>query len=78
MRWTPPGHCCVQTTRAQAVLALGTQIVLLVGPKGVLRSTDGGDTFTRIRGRLLSRSKLFNVDRGGSSVFVYGSMRRAQ
>ena len=60
-------------TRPQAVLALGTQIVLLVGPKGVLRSTDGGDTFTRIRGRLLSRSKLFNVDRGGSSVFVYGS-----
>ena len=60
-------------SRPQAVLALGTQTVLLVGPKGVLRSTDGGDTFTRIRGRLLSRSKLFNVDRGGRSVFVYGS-----
>ena len=60
-------------TRPQAVLALGTQIVLLAGPKGVLRSTDGGNTFTRIRGRLLNRSKLFNVDRGGASVFVYGS-----
>ena len=59
--------------RPQAVLALGTQIVLLVGPKGVLRSTDGGNSFTRVRGRLLNRSKLFNVDRGGESVFVYGS-----
>jgi hypothetical protein len=26
-----------------------------------------------VRGRVLNRSKLFNVDRGGSSVFVYGS-----
>ena len=43
------------------------------GPTGVLRSTDGGDSFTRVRGRVLNRSKLFNVDRGGSSVFVYGS-----
>jgi photosystem II stability/assembly factor-like uncharacterized protein len=59
--------------RPQAVLALGTQTVLLAGPKGVLRSTDGGNTFTRVRGRLLNRSKLFNVDRGGESVFVYGS-----
>ena len=59
--------------RPQSVLALGTQIVLLVGPKGVLRSTDGGNTFTRVRGRLLNRSKLFNADRGGESVFVYGS-----
>ena len=60
--------------RPQAALALGTETVLLVGPKGVLRSTDGGETFTRIRGRLLNRSKLFNVDRGGtSSVFAYGS-----
>ena len=60
-------------TRPQAVLALGTQIVLLVGPKGVLRSTDAGNTFTRVRGRLLNRSKLFNVDRGNGSVFVFGS-----
>ena len=43
-----------------------TETVLLVGPKGVLRSTDGGESFTRVRGRLLNRSKLFNVDRGGS------------
>ncbi len=60
-------------SRPQAVLAIGTRTVLLVGPKGVLRSTDGGQTFTRIRGRLLNRSKLFNVDRGGTAVFIYGS-----
>ena len=60
-------------TRPQAVLALGGGVVLLVGPKGVLRSTDGGDFFDRVRGRLLNRSKLFNVDRAGGSVFVYGS-----
>ena len=56
----------------QAVLALGTT-VLLAGPTGVLRSTDGGDTFTRVRGRVLNRSRLFNIDRGGDTVFVYGS-----
>ena len=60
-------------SRPQAVLAIGTEIVLLVGPKGVFRSTDGGEFFTRVRGRLLNRSKLFNVDRGGNRVFVYGS-----
>ena len=60
-------------SRPQAVLALDTRVVLLVGPKGVLRSTDGGESFTRVRGRLLNRSKLFNVDRGGGSVFVFGS-----
>jgi photosystem II stability/assembly factor-like uncharacterized protein len=61
------------SSRPQAVLALGTTTVLLVGPKGAQRSTDGGQSFTRVRGRLLNRSKLFNVDRGGSAVFAYGS-----
>jgi photosystem II stability/assembly factor-like uncharacterized protein len=60
-------------SRPQAVLALGTQVVLLVGPKGVSRSTDAGQSFTRVRGRLLNRSKLFNADRGGGAVFVFGS-----
>ena len=60
-------------TRPQAVLAIGSQVVLLVGPKGLFRSTDAGNSFTRVRGRVLSRSKLFNVDRGGNRVFVFGS-----
>jgi photosystem II stability/assembly factor-like uncharacterized protein len=60
-------------SRPQAVLALGNGVVLLIGPKGVWRSTDGGDFFDRVRGRLLNRSKLFNVDRAAGSVFVYGS-----
>jgi photosystem II stability/assembly factor-like uncharacterized protein len=61
------------STRPQAVLALSPTRVLLVGPLGVLRSSDGGESFVRIAGRLVSRAKLFNVDRGGSTVFAYGS-----
>jgi photosystem II stability/assembly factor-like uncharacterized protein len=57
----------------QAVLALGPTTVLLAGPTGVLRSVDGGGSFSRVRGRVLNRSRLFNIDRGGNSVFVYGS-----
>jgi photosystem II stability/assembly factor-like uncharacterized protein len=61
------------TTRPQAVLALSPSRVLLVGPLGVLRSSDAGESFARVPARLVSRAKLFNVDRGGSAVFAYGS-----
>jgi photosystem II stability/assembly factor-like uncharacterized protein len=57
----------------QAVLALGTQDLLLIGGRGILRSTDGGQTFTRVRARIVASTRLFNVDRAGGRVFAYGS-----
>ena len=57
----------------QAVLALDPRTVLLIGGRGVLRSTDGGDTFSRVRARIVAAARLFNVDRAGGRVFAYGS-----
>ncbi|MGH2980063.1 MAG: WD40/YVTN/BNR-like repeat-containing protein [Solirubrobacterales bacterium] len=57
----------------QAVLALGRNTVLLIGGRGILRSTDGGDSFTRIRARIVAAARLFNVDRTARRVFAYGS-----
>jgi photosystem II stability/assembly factor-like uncharacterized protein len=39
----------------------------------VLRSSDGGETFTRVRARIVAAARLFNVDRAGGRVFAYGS-----
>ena len=39
----------------------------------VLRSTDGGNTFSRVRARIVAAARLFNVDRAGGRVFAYGS-----
>jgi photosystem II stability/assembly factor-like uncharacterized protein len=57
----------------QAVLALGPDTVLLIGGRGILRSTDGGQTFSRVRARIVAAARLFNADRGGGRVFAYGS-----
>ena len=47
--------------------------MLLIGGRGVLRSTDGGNTFSRVRARIVAAARLFNVDRAGGRVFAYGS-----
>ena len=57
----------------QAVLALSANEVLLIGGRGILRSANGGRSFTRVRARIVARTRLFNVDRAGSRVFAYGS-----
>jgi photosystem II stability/assembly factor-like uncharacterized protein len=57
----------------QAVLALDPRTVLLIGGRGVLRSTDGGNTFSRMRARIVAAARLFNVDRAGGRIFAYGS-----
>jgi len=57
----------------QAVLALDANVVLLIGGRGILRSTDGGQSFSRVRARIVTPVRLFNADRAGSRVFVYGS-----
>lgn len=57
----------------QAVVALNRRIVLLIGSRGVLRSVDGGEIFSRVRARIVSAARLFNADRAGGRVFAYGS-----
>lgn len=61
------------TTTPQAVLALSADEVLLIGGRGILRSRDGGESFTRVRARIVAAARLFNVDRAGGRVFAYGS-----
>jgi photosystem II stability/assembly factor-like uncharacterized protein len=57
---------------AQAVLALDPDIVLLVGPRGIRRSFDGGADFTREGSRSLRRSVLFGIDFADGALFAYG------
>jgi photosystem II stability/assembly factor-like uncharacterized protein len=57
----------------QAVLALSADEVLLIGGRGILRSRDGGQSFSRVRARIVAAARLFNVDRAGGRVFAYGS-----
>jgi photosystem II stability/assembly factor-like uncharacterized protein len=57
----------------QAVIALDRRTVLLVGGRGILRSADGGQSFARVRARIVAAARLFNADRGGGRVFAYGS-----
>jgi photosystem II stability/assembly factor-like uncharacterized protein len=61
------------SSHPQAIIAPSADVVLLIGPRGVLRSRDGGDSFARVKGRRLASTKLFEVDRGGGTIFAYGS-----
>jgi photosystem II stability/assembly factor-like uncharacterized protein len=61
--------------RPQAALATASG-VLLVGPRVILRSTDGGATFKKARNRA-RRAKIYEVDRAGKAIFAYGSRRIA-
>jgi photosystem II stability/assembly factor-like uncharacterized protein len=48
--------------------------VLFVGPFGILRSTDGGQHFDQVPGKLGSKSSYTDVDRvGGGTVVAFGS-----
>lgn len=57
---------------AQALLALDGDIVLLVGPRGIRRSFDGGADFTREGPRSLRRAVLFGIDFADGALFAYG------
>jgi photosystem II stability/assembly factor-like uncharacterized protein len=56
----------------QAVLALDSDHVLLVGSRGVARSVDGGRTFSSARQRAVRKAGLFGIDHAGGWLFVYG------
>lgn len=59
------------TADPKTVYAPSTRVVLLVGPTGVRRSTDGADSFSTVRGTV-SRQKLDDHDEAGSAIVVSG------
>jgi photosystem II stability/assembly factor-like uncharacterized protein len=56
----------------QAVLAIDSEHVLLVGSRGLQRSVDGGRTFTPVRRRAVRHAGLFDADHVGGWLFAYG------
>jgi photosystem II stability/assembly factor-like uncharacterized protein len=61
------------SSRPNAVLALDAQRVLLIGPRGILRSADGGNSFASVRGRGVPRTPLSRGDVARGAVFAYGA-----
>lgn len=56
----------------RAVLATGTSSVLLVGPRSIRRSTDGGGSFGTVGDRDLKTVSLINAEPAGGAVVAYG------
>lgn len=61
------------TTRAKDLHVINDSTLLLVGPKGVLRSTNAGETFAPLGNRAFRRLALSKLDVAGSTLFAYGS-----
>ena len=53
------------------MLALTKTTVFVVGPRGVRRSTDAGETFNAVPGAI-NRAFTFGIDRAGSALIAYG------
>jgi photosystem II stability/assembly factor-like uncharacterized protein len=60
------------TANASAALAVSASTVLLAGPRGLRRSTDGGDTFAAVSNRAVSRAALTSLDLAGSTIVASG------
>lgn len=60
------------TARPTAMYAPTARVVLLVGPKGVRRSTNAAGSFSSVRG-VVSGARLSDYDEAGSTVFVFGT-----
>lgn len=61
------------SAKSRAVHAPNATTVLLVGPRGVRRSTNAGGRFSTVGGRRLSRMSLKSIDAAGRTVFAYGA-----
>lgn len=61
------------TTDEPSAVAATLGAVLLVGPRGVRRSTDDGGTFDAVTASAVRRARLFGIDRAEGSVVVYGA-----
>jgi photosystem II stability/assembly factor-like uncharacterized protein len=60
------------STPARAVAALGTRVVLLIGPVGIHRAVGGG-RFEAITGKVVAGAHLSDYDLAGSTAFVFGT-----
>jgi photosystem II stability/assembly factor-like uncharacterized protein len=60
------------TADAAAVVAPSPTTVLLAGPRGMRRSTDGGDTFAAISNRSVARAALSSIDTAGTTLVASG------
>jgi photosystem II stability/assembly factor-like uncharacterized protein len=62
------------TRRPVAVYAPNADVVLVIGPRGLRRSKDGGETFAQVRSRAVLRAALAGVTTGrGGAIFAWGS-----
>ncbi|HEY3185853.1 MAG TPA: YCF48-related protein, partial [Solirubrobacteraceae bacterium] len=61
------------TARPAAVAAPSPSTVLLAGPLGIRRSTDAGEVFEAVRGRLVATARLRALDRAGSALVAWGN-----
>jgi photosystem II stability/assembly factor-like uncharacterized protein len=57
------------------VVATDPEHVLLVGPRGIRRSTDGGESFTAVSDRDLRNARLVRAETAGSAMFAHGLTR---
>jgi photosystem II stability/assembly factor-like uncharacterized protein len=55
------------------VYASSPNVVMVIGPTGIRRSTDGGGSFTAVTSKAAARARVYSADRAGSSVFAYGN-----
>jgi photosystem II stability/assembly factor-like uncharacterized protein len=60
------------TARPFALAAPTTTTVILVGPTGMRRSTDGGETFSTVTGKSVVKAKLSAIDGAGGALFASG------
>jgi photosystem II stability/assembly factor-like uncharacterized protein len=58
-------------SQPSSVLALDAKRVLLIGPRGVRRSTDGGNQFSAVRG-VIAHASVQRGDVARGAVFAYG------
>jgi photosystem II stability/assembly factor-like uncharacterized protein len=60
------------TRRPNALASPSANVVLLFGPRGILRSGDGGDQFDEVTAGAVRRASLTNYDRAAGSLLAFG------
>lgn len=58
--------------RPQAIAALDSDRVVLAGPVGIRRSTDGGGTFKGVPDADVREAALYGIDRAGRGLLAFG------
>ncbi len=59
------------TAHPTAIFAPDPSRVLLVGPKGVRLSTDGGNSFAAVRDKDIKKASVDDIDDGGGTLFAF-------